>query len=144
MAGETTSLAAGAWKDALYVPTRGDAGSLLVHSLLATYTAATQLELADVMQVAYLPANMTIYGVIVKASDLDTDGSPALVQKITVGSTDIVAGITAGQDGSSAVHVCTTPYTTAAYDLVKVTCTTAAATGASSGTLRINLLFTGG
>jgi hypothetical protein len=140
MAGETTSLASTAWKDANYIPQSGDSGAIHITSMTATYSNTNQLETNDVMQVGYLPANITIYGLGVIATDMDTDGSPALVQKVTVGSTDIVTGITAGQSAGNVFYNVSTPYTTAAYDLVKVTTTTAAATGAT-GSLKLRFYY---
>jgi hypothetical protein len=130
MAGETTSTTQ------KHAPVDLPAGLFLV-PLSATY-ATGQLELNDVMELGYLPDNVTIYGFLVKATDMDTNVSPALVQKITVGSTDLVTGITAGQSGGNALYACT-PTTITSKTKLTVTNTTAAAT-AAAGTLYVTAI----
>lgn len=137
MAGETTSLAAGAWKDANVFPVNGKA--LMIHEATASF-GTTDNQTNDVMEVCYLPAGIKVYGLIVSATDMDTDASPAVVHKVTVGSTDVVTGLTNGQAGTTTVHGIA-PYTTTGYTLVKVTSTTAAAT-AAAGTMTIRFLYT--
>jgi hypothetical protein len=127
MAGETTSAAS------LDPPFAGFDGLFLVPFTMSY--ATTQLEINDVMEAGYLPANVTVYGFLVSASDMDTNGAPALSQKLTLGSTDLVTGITAGQAGTSAVYACA-PTTITAKTLLKVTNTAAAAT-AAAGTLNV-------
>lgn len=130
MAGETTATTA------LNAPFEGTDGLYLV-PFTATY-ATGQLELNDVYELGYIPANVTVYGVFVKASDMDTNASPTLAQKITVGSTDVVTGITAGQSGGNAVYA-VTPQTVTAKTKVTVT-NTAAASTAAAGTLYVALV----
>lgn len=133
MAGETTSVAASA--------ARGLQKPMAVGVVGYTYTltySTTQNQLADVMEAGYLPANVTVVGALVKATDMDTAGSPLVVHKITVGSTDIVTGITAAQTGTNSVHACT-PLALTARTLVKVITSTAADT-AAAGTMYVTLL----
>jgi hypothetical protein len=130
MAGETTSTTQ------KHAPVDLPAGTFLV-PFSASY-ATGQLELNDVMELGYLPDNVTIYGFLVKATDMDTNVSPTLVQKITVGSTDLVTGITAGQSGGNAVYACT-PTTITSKTKVVVTNTAAAAT-AAAGTLYVTAI----
>jgi hypothetical protein len=92
--------------------------------------ATTQLELADVQELGYLPANCTVYGFVIKMSDMDTNVSPLLVHKLTLGSTDLVATITNGQAGTDGFRACT-PTTITAKTLLKLINTAAAATAAS-------------
>ncbi len=125
MAGETTAVASND------VPFELPAGMFLVPFTL-TYSS-TQNETNDVMNVGYLPAGATVYGVVYAPTDMDTNVSPAVVHKITVGSTDIVTGLTGAQTGAKSVAVCT-PLALTAKTLASVTSTTAAATGAA-GTL---------
>ncbi len=140
MAGETTSLTAGAWRDANSVPAlKGP--TLHIYEVTATYSAANQLELNDVMEVCYLPAGVKIWAIDVAATDMDTHVSPTLVQKITVGDTDVLTGITAGQSGAKTNYPLGSAYTTAGYELVKVTNTAAAAT-AATGSLKIRFHYT--
>lgn len=141
MAGETTSLAAGAWTEVKTVPGARLGGVLHVYSQTATYSATNQLELNDVMEVGYLPAGITIYGVAVTATDMDTNGSPLLTQKVTVGSTDVVTGITDGRSAATTYYPAPTPYTTTDTELVKITNTAAAAT-AATGSLKLRWYYT--
>lgn len=123
MAGETTSVSATA-----RVTGKKDTGCALVgHPLTAAY-ATTQLEANDVMEMGYLPEGVTLVGFIYAPTDLD-DGTQ-LVQKITVGSTDVVTGLTGGQTGAK-TFVGVTPLAITAPTLVKVTTTTAAQTPAA-------------
>jgi hypothetical protein len=93
----------------------------------------------DIIELGYVPAGVTVVGFIVKATDLDTGGSPALVQKLTLGSTDLVTGITVGQSGISGFYGCVPTATTAATKL-QIHTTTAAATPAS-GTVYVTPIY---
>lgn len=140
MVASTTSLAADAWKKANTFPV-AKGPTLHIHEFDTLTLATTQLdEQDDVTHVGYFPAGVTVYGLIFTATDMDT-GSAALVYKATIGSTDVVTGITAGQTATTAAHFLGTPYTTAAFDLLKITVTTAAAT-AAEGTLKVRALYT--
>lgn len=138
MAGETTSLAVGAWKDANVFPVSGKA--LMIHEATASFGSSDN-EVNDVMEVCYLPDGIKVYGLIVSATDMDT-GTPAVVHKVTFGATDVVTGLTNAQAGTTTVHGIA-PYTTSGYTLVKVTSTTAAAVGAA-GTMTLRFLYTEG
>lgn len=122
MAGETTATTAKA------APFELQTGLFLVPFTLSYST--TQNELNDVMEAGYIPGNVTVYGFLVKSDDLDTNATPAVVHKVTLGSTDLVTGITVAQNGGQAVYACT-PTTVSAKTLAKVTTTTAAATAAA-------------
>jgi len=137
MAGETSSVAASA---AFGVP-KASAVGLVGYPFTVAYVAG-ELELNDVHEAGYLPPNVTVVGALVKSDDLDTAGSPLVVHKITVGSTDIVTGITAAQTGGQAVYACT-PLALTAKTLVKVQTTTAAGT-AAAGSFYLTLLVTNG
>lgn len=89
-----------------------------------------QLEANDVLEAGYVPKGATLLGFFAFYDDLDSNGSPALVQKITVGSTDVKTGITTGQAGGG-TFIGIEPITLTATTLVKVTNTTAAATAAA-------------
>jgi hypothetical protein len=121
MAGETSGTAAS-------VPFSIPAGMFLVP--FTTAFGAAENETNDVKNVGYLPKGITVYGVHYRATDMDTNVSPALVHKITVGSTDIVTGLTGGQTGAGLTAPCI-PLTLTADTLVTITSTTAAATGAA-------------
>lgn len=124
MAGETVSTTA---TDAPYAAPTG--------MFLVPFTTAylsTNNETNDVMQIGYLPPG-TVYGFIYAPTDMDTNVSPAVVHKITLGSTDLVTGLTGAQTGTGSFQTCV-PTSITVKTLLKVTSTTAAATGAA-GTL---------
>ena len=130
MAGETTATTA------LNPPFEGPDGLFLVPFSAAF--ATTQLEAADVVEMGYLPANCTVYGVVYSPTDMDTNVSPALIQKVTVGSTDIVAGLTGGQTGAKSFVGCV-PLALTAKTKVSITTTTAPGT-AAAGTVYLQVL----
>lgn len=128
MAGETTATTA------LDPPFAAPTGLFLV-----PYTvpfATTELELNDVVEAGYIPANCTVYGVIYSPTDMDS--GTALVQKITVGSTDVATGLTGGQTGAKTFVGCV-PLTVTAKTKVSITSTTAAGT-AVAGTVYLGFL----
>lgn len=140
MAGETTSRSG---IDIDVLPRAG--GPVLNGAVWTTELATTQLELADVVNMGYLPTGVTLVGFIAFADDLDS--ATALVWKITVGSTDVKTGITIGQASAVSTHTLTQflavdPYTTTDRELVKVTITTAAGT-AVAGTLSLVPVYIG-
>ncbi len=95
--------------------------------------ATGQLEANDVMELGYLPANCTVYSILYAPTDMDTNVSPAVVQKVTIGSTDVATGLTGAQTGTKSSQPIA-PLALTAKTLAKVTTTTAAAT-AAAGTL---------
>lgn len=140
MAGETTSRSG---IDIDVLPRAG--GPVLNGAVWTTELATSQLELADVVNMGYLPTGVTLVGFIAFADDLDS--ATALVWKITVGSTDVKTGITIGQASAVSTHTLTQflavdPYTTTDRELVKVTITTAAGT-AVAGTLSLVPVYIG-
>lgn len=110
---------------------------LFIVPFTLTY-GTTNNELNDVMEAGYLPANVTVYGVIFAPSDMDTNVSPTVVHKITVGSTDVASALTGAQSGAKS-FVAIDPVTTTAKTLAKVTTTTAAAT-AAAGTMYLGFV----
>jgi hypothetical protein len=131
MAGETSSLVAAARKGGHYTPFGG------VGETMTVAYATGELELNDVHEAGYLPPGVTVVGFIYKPDDLDS--STGLVQKITVGSTDVATALSGGQTGAGS-FVAITPYTTTAPTLVKLTCTTAA-TGAQAGNVYLTPVY---
>lgn len=122
-------------------------GPILNGAVWTTELATSQLELADVIQMGYVPAGVTLLGFIAFADDLDSNGTPALAWKITVGVTDVKTGITIGQASSVSTHSISQflgiePITTTAKTLVSVTFTTAAAT-AAAGTFSLTPVYIG-
>ena len=138
MAGETRSLT-GAQARQFY--DNYGAGAFLVPFSLTFGT--TDNETNDVVQAGYLPAYTRVVAVIWAPTDMDTNVSPAVVHKVTVGATDIVTGLTGAQSGAASLTVCTQASIATAVSssaqLVTVTSTTAAAT-AAAGTAQLFLL----
>lgn len=130
MAGETTSAASAD------VPFELPAGMFLVPFTLAY--ATTQLEANDVMEAGYLPSGATVYGFYYSPTDMDTNVSPAVVQKVTIGSTDVATGLTGAQTGAK-TFVGITPLALTAKTLAKITTTTVPGT-AAAGTLYISFV----
>jgi hypothetical protein len=130
MAGETTG--SPGTQAPIGLPT-----GLFVVPLSATY-ADTDNQLADVKQLGYIPADVTVLGFLYKPSDMDTNVSPLVQHKITVGSTDLATGLTGAQSGTASFVVCT-PTRFTSKSLVTVTSSTAAAT-AAAGTLSLGVL----
>lgn len=137
MAGETTSVSANAAKT--YYSNPG-AGAFLSRFVL-TY-GSTDTEASDVMEAGYVAPNTRVVAVGYYPTDLDT-GIAAVVQKVTVNGVDAVTGLTGAQTGASSWTPVTPTFSTTAPgtspQLVKVTTTTAAATGAA-GTVVLELL----
>lgn len=129
MAGETSGTA-------VAVPYAMPAGTFII-PFTASFSS-TENETNDVKNVGYLPKGVKIYGVIYRATDMDTNVSPALVHKVSAGSTDLVTGLTGGQTGTGLVAPCI-PLELTADTLVTITSTTAAATGAA-GTVYLGIL----
>lgn len=137
MAGETTSVSASAVRQQMSAPGAG----LFPIEFDLTYST-TQNETNDVMEAGYLPPFVRVYQVNWYPTDMDT-GIAAVVHKVTVGSTDIVTGLTGAQTGTPSLNAVTSAAAQAAVSsssqLVKVTTTTAAATGAA-GTAKLVLM----
>lgn len=131
MAGETTAVTTNKRKFKTTAPVIGQTWSLAY--------ATTELELNDVKEFGYIPTGATLVGFIYAPTDLDTNGSPAVVQKVTVGSTDVATGLTGAQTGAAS-FVAIRPITVTADTLVTVTTTTAAAT-AAAGTVHLTALY---
>lgn len=129
MAGETTAAVS------LDPPYEGAEGTFLVPFTVSYST--TQNETNDVMELGYLPANVKVYGCIYMPSAM---AASALVQKITIGSTDVATGLTGAVLGTGSVQIFT-PISLTAKTLAKVTSTTAATTPAA-GTLTVAFLCT--
>lgn len=127
MAGETTAAAS------LHPPYEGAEGFFLVPFTVSYST--TQNETNDVMELGYLPGNCKVFGAIYTPTAM---AASALVHKITIGSTDVITGLTGAVAGTSSVQTWT-PVSLTAKTLAKVTSTTAATTPAA-GTLNVTFL----
>ena len=123
-------------------------GPILNGAVWTTEVATTSIdEAADTINMGYLPPGVTLLGFIAFADDLDSNGTPTLAWKITVGSTDVKTAITIGQAATGLTHTLSSfigiePLTTTTETLVKVVITTAAAT-AVAGTLALTPVYLG-
>ena len=113
----------------------------------ATYTLTAALALNDVIQMVRIPQNATIISMTLSADDLDSNGSPAIVLDVGDGSdTDrFIDGSTIGQAGgvepainNKAGHL--HQYTSE--DTIDVLVQVAPATGATSGTIKLSVIYT--
>ncbi len=108
---------------------------------LATYDVevlTTDLQSADEVTIGMLPTG-TVYGVYITSTDLDTNGTAALVQKLTIGGVDVATGINVGQAGGTA-HIAIPPTALAESTEAKLVTTTSAAT-AATGTVKLAFLI---
>jgi len=119
----------------------------LAHKLsnvgLASHTmtrAFSAYEIAYNIKVAVgvVPDHVTVIGFLVKSTDMDT-GTPALVQSIYLGDTEVITGVTTGQGGTSAFYACT-PTALTAETQCSLKTTTAAAT-AVAGTVYVTAIY---
>lgn len=134
MAGETTAVAASA---ARVFKDNPGFGAFYVEFALTFGTTDNQTN--DIMEAGYIGRGVRPVAAIWIPSDMDTNVSPAAVHKITVGSTDIVTGLTGAQTGTAQIVACSTLVTTTDVTKVQVQTTTAAAT-AAAGTATLILL----
>lgn len=124
-----------------------------VEIAFASYELVAALALNDVIQMVKIPAGATVCELLLATDDLDTGGSPALVLDVGDGDdTDrYIDGSTIGQTGGSArlgsgVSAATAAnsfnYTYAAEDTIDVLAQVAPATGATSGTVSLMVIYT--
>ena len=140
MAGETKALEVAAAVVAMRVLPRATGPALQVVELLATYSATNQLEIGDVMEVAYLPPGVKVWMIGVTATDMDS--STGLVQKVVIGSTDVLTGLTNGQAATTTLHQLPAPYTTTTHEVLKLVNTTAASGTPATGSVKLRLYYT--
>lgn len=133
MAGETSSVSSTARVTGKKMP-----GCGLVGDTWTIAYATTELETNDVHEAGYLPEGVTLVGFLYAPDDLDT--STGLVQKITVGSTDVASSLSGGQTGAKS-FVAIAPVEITAPTLVKLTCTTAATTAAAGNVYLTPIYF---
>jgi hypothetical protein len=128
MAGETKAVQTQYLK-----PRKQLANTGLVVQTFSVTLATSEMELADVVNLGYLPAGVTVVAVGFASNDLDN--GTAAVNKITIGSTDVVTGLTNAQAGSVATTApsvrAIVPLTTTDKTLVSTTFSTAPGTPVS-------------
>lgn len=117
-----------------------------VRAIRATFAMATSDLALNVVHPAFdLPANFTVTGAAIWATDMDTNGSPLLAFNVgTVGTPALFfSGSTVGQNGTASEAMAVTGYgfTTTGKTRVNVVTSAAAAT-AAAGTLNVVLFGT--
>ena len=118
-----------------------------VIAVYATYTLTAALALNDVIQMVKVPAGATILSVKLTADDLDSNGSPAIVLDVGDGSdTDrFIDGATIGQAGGITAEQNVRTgfnYEYTAEDTIDVLVQVAPATGATSGDIKLQVMYT--
>jgi hypothetical protein len=116
-----------------------------VISAQGTYELTAALVINDVIQMVKIPKNAVVDDVILGSYDLDTGGSPSLVLAVGDGTTAdrFITGSTIAQGGGigRANQVDGMGYAYTAEDTIDVKVITAPATGATSGTINLTVLY---
>lgn len=124
------------------VPARGGIG--LIESS-SSYDLAAALVINDTISMVKLPTRAIVKDIILSTPDLDSDGSPAVVLAVgdSVDDDRFITGSTVGQAGGVARmnaaggHL----YEYASETNILVKATTAPATGATTGTIKLTVLY---
>lgn len=124
--------------------TAGPAGQ--EYTAYSSYSVTAALALNDVIEMLRVPAGARITRVTLKASDLDTGGSPAIVLDVgDTGDTDrLIDGATIGQAGGTSTSLVSSTgqfykYTTET--VISVLVQAAPATGATTGTVELAVSY---
>lgn len=130
----------------VFAPEAGTYGQAfqVAQKALTAYTFTRELTLNNLIKniktaVGWLPPNVTVVGFIVRPDDLDTGGSPTIVQSLYIGDTVVATGITDAQGGTSTMIACL-PTTTTTDTALYVNTTTSADTPAA-GTFAVTALY---
>lgn len=122
-------------------PIGGVGGASQLLTRYASYSLTAALAAADVVEMIRVPAGAIIYSVLLKVTDLDTNGTPTITLTVGDGAdTDrLVTSSTIGQAGGSTTTLASTGllYTYTAEDTIDITVGTGPATGATTGTLEL-------
>jgi len=130
-------------QDEMPIPSHGEASTVRCQRFKVTVSAA--LTTSDAIQFGYVPHYARIVDAVLKASDLDTNGSPTLTLNVgDAGDADrLFAASTVGQAGTTARMTATTGFGYR-YDtptLITGVPSANAATGAA-GTIELFLFYT--
>jgi len=106
------------------------------------YSLGAALGLNDVIEGPTLQRGSVIVDVILSATDLDTGGSPAITLDVGPASDPdgLIDGSTIGQAGG-VDRADTVPVTLTANESINVTVSAAPATGATTGTVSLTVMF---
>lgn len=124
--------------------TQGIAGNS--KTVYASYAVTAALAANDVIDMLKVPKNARIVGVTLKASDLDTGGSPSIVLDVgDTGDTDrLIDGATIGQAGGTSTALVSSTgqfYQYTAETIISVLVQAGPATGATSGTIELAVTY---
>lgn len=111
-------------------------------TMYESFSLTAALALNDVINMFKVPAGAIITGIILKTSDLDTGGSPAIVLDVGDASdTDrLIDGATVGQAGGTSTSLVSSTgvfYQYTAETMISVLVQVAPATGATTGTVEL-------
>ena len=118
--------------------------------VFGSYSLSAALALNDVVQLVKVPAYATILGGVLRVTDLDTNGTPAIVLDVgDGGDTDrFIDGTTIGQAGGvmdfhgAAANSAGFLHQYTVEDTIDVLVQAAPATGATSGTIKLLVYYT--
>lgn len=117
-----------------------------ITAVYATYTLTAALALNDKIEMVKIPKGATILDMTLTSSDVDSGGSPAIIFDVGDGDdTDrFIDGSTIGQAGGIQKPNVNTGmnYTYTADDTIDVLVQAGPATGATSGTIKLNVIYT--
>lgn len=124
--------------------TAGAAGN--VKTMYASYSLTAALAANDVIDMFKVPSGARITGIALKASDLDTGGSPSIVLDVgDSGDTDrLIDGATIGQAGGTSTSLVSSTgqfYQYTAETMISVLVQAGPATGATSGTVELAVTY---
>lgn len=130
-------------KVASTVMARGGVGLTAVYS---SYALTGALVVNDVIQMCKVPENATVLDIILDVPDLDTGTSPAIALSVGDGdsATRYLSSATTGQSGGIArITVAGSSQTNySAADTIDIKVSTGPSTGATTGTLKLAVLYT--
>lgn len=120
--------------------------NLGVNSVTGTYTLTAALALNDVIQMVKIPSGATVLDTILSCNDLDTGGAPTITLSVGDGGSTAryLSASTIGQTGGLA-HTATHGghgYAYTADDTIDVLVAAAPATGATTGTVALTVIYT--
>lgn len=125
------------------VPGIGDGHG--IKAVSGVYSLAAALALNDVIQSPIIGAGSTVLDVIVVVTDLDTNGTPTITLDVGYGDDPdyFIAASTVGQAGgvARASAVTAKPLLLTANDTIDVLVKAGPATGATTGTVSITVIF---
>lgn len=124
MAASTVALPASA---AHLVPKPYETGVIMT-PMTATLATTSLDDVGDIVELGYLPANCTVFGVLIQTASL---AASALVYKIQIAGVDFVTSVTTGSGAGAAWWFANAPLVLTAVSKVQLVITTVATTPAA-------------